>query len=76
MQSDIKFLAGVGPKKAAVFNSELEIFTTEDLLWYLPFRYVDRSSFQKISEIEADTTVQLKGKITRFILEGQKFKER
>ncbi len=76
MQSDIKFLAGVGPKKATVFNSELEIFTVEDLLWYLPFRYVDRSSFQKIAEIESDTTVQLKGKIIRFTQEGQKFKER
>ncbi len=76
MQTDIKFLAGVGPKKATVFNSELEIFSVEDLLWYLPFRYIDRSSFQKISQLEAENLVQIKGTFLRFTLEGQKFKER
>jgi ATP-dependent DNA helicase RecG len=76
MQTDIKFLAGVGPKKATIFNSELEIFSVEDLLWYLPFRYIDRSSFQKISQLESENLVQIKGTFLRFTLEGQKFKER
>lgn len=77
MQTEIKYLSGVGPKKAEVFNKHLEIFTVEDLLWYLPFRYVDRSKFHKISEINPNLpNVQLKGKILKFTLEGQPYKER
>ena len=40
---DIKFLPGVGPKKAELFNKELKIFSFEDLLYYFPYKYIDRS---------------------------------
>lgn len=61
----IEYLKGVGPKRAEVLKKELNIFTFFDLLSYYPFRYVDRSRFFKISEINADTTyIQLKGKIS------------
>jgi ATP-dependent DNA helicase RecG len=47
-----------------MFKSELGIFTFGDLLNYFPFRYVDRSKFSKISEIESDSVyIQVKGKI-------------
>ena len=64
LASDIKFLKGVGSTRAEVLQKELGIFRFTDLLNYYPFRYVDRSKFYKISEIESDTSyIQLKGTI-------------
>ena len=64
LNNSIEFLKGVGPKRAEMFKSELGIFTFGDLLNYFPFRYVDRSKFSKISEIESDSVyIQVKGKI-------------
>ena len=42
LNQDIKFLSGVGPKRAELLNKELQIFTFEDLLLYYPFKYIDR----------------------------------
>ena len=67
LNQDIKFLTGVGPKKAEVLNKELSIYTVEDLLRHYPYRYVDRSRFYKLSEITEDMPfIQVKGKILRF----------
>jgi ATP-dependent DNA helicase RecG len=64
LNNSIEFLKGVGPKRAEMFKSELGIFTFGDLLNYFPFRYVDRSKFSKISEIDSDSVyIQVKGKI-------------
>ena len=64
LASDIKFLKGVGSTRAEVLQKELGIFCFADLINYYPFRYVDRSKFYKISEIETDTSyIQLKGRI-------------
>lgn len=66
LQTPIEFLKGVGPKRAELLNSEAHIFTYEDLLYYFPFRYVDRTIFHKIREINGvEGAVQLKGRITR-----------
>ena len=40
---DIKYLQGVGPQRAAILNKELEIYSFKDLLYYFPYKYVDRS---------------------------------
>jgi len=74
---DIKFLPGVGPGKAELFNKELSIFTVEDLLRHYPYRYVDRSRFYKIRELREDMPfVQIKGKFVRFekVGEGKKMR--
>jgi ATP-dependent DNA helicase RecG len=64
--TDIKFLKGVGGVRAEVLNKELSLFTFNHLVNYFPFRYVDRSQFYKISEIDQESTyIQLKGKIRR-----------
>lgn len=64
---DIKFLTGVGPRKSEIFNKELGIFSVEDLLRHYPYRYVDRSRFYKISEINSEEQqVQIKGQFIRF----------
>lgn len=61
---DIKYLSGVGPQKAAVLNKELEIYSLHDLLYYFPYKYVDRSRIYYIHEIDGNMPyIQLKGKI-------------
>ena len=40
---DVKYLPGVGPKRAAILNKELNIYSLRDLLYYFPYKYVDRS---------------------------------
>lgn len=67
LNSEIKFIPGVGPKRAQLLEKELSIKTFEDLLYTFPFRYVDRSKFYLISELHADMPyVQIRGKFTRF----------
>lgn len=44
---NIKYLPGVGPKRAELLNKELEIFTYLDLLHYYPYKYIDRSKTYK-----------------------------
>lgn len=50
----IEYLKGVGPQKADVIKKELQIFTIGDLLSYYPFRYIDRTVFHKIRQLDAD----------------------
>ena len=67
LRSDIKYLTGVGPKRAEILFKELSISTFEDLLYTFPFRYIDRTRFYTIGEITADLPyIQLRGKIIRF----------
>lgn len=64
LDTPIEFLKGVGPRRAEVLQKELGIFKFVDLLFYFPFRYVDRTKFYRINEINPDMQyVQLKGKI-------------
>lgn len=69
---DIKYLTGVGPQKAAVLNKELGIFSLHDLLYYFPYKYVDRSRVYRIHEIDGNMPyIQLKGKIVGFETFGE-----
>ncbi len=77
LQSDIKFLTGVGPKRAEILNKELQIFTFRDLIYYYPYKHIDRTKFYKVSEINPEyASIQLTGKISNFRTEGQKAKAR
>ncbi len=67
----IEYLKGVGPKRAELLKKEIGIHTFQDLLYYFPFRYVDRSVFHQIADIpEMNAPVQLKGRITGMREEG------
>lgn len=69
---DIKYLAGVGPQKASVLNKELEIYSLHDLLYYFPYKYVDRSRIYYVHEIDGNMPyIQLKGKILGFETFGE-----
>ncbi len=54
LETEVQFLPGVGPKRASLLKSELEVVTVGDLLRLYPFRYIDRSSIQKISDVRTD----------------------
>ena len=71
LESDIKFLPGVGPKKGELLNKELGIGTFKDLLYFFPFRYIDRSRIYSISELAPSMAyIQVRGKITSVSLAG------
>lgn len=69
---DVKYLTGVGPQKATVLNKELGIYSLHDLLYYFPYKYVDRSRIYAIREIGGNMPyVQLKGQIVGFETLGE-----
>jgi len=73
LDSEIKFLPGVGPKRAVLLEKELNIKSFRDMLTLFPFRYIDRTKIYSISEIEASMSyIQLRGKITRINVIGEK----
>lgn len=64
MLTPIEFLKGVGPQRAELLRQEINVHTFSDLLNYFPFRYIDRSSYQKVSDLPyVDSFAQLKGRI-------------
>ena len=69
---DIKYLQGVGPQRATMLNKELNIFSLRDLLYYFPYKYVDRSRLYYIHEIDGNMPyIQLKGQILSFETIGE-----
>jgi ATP-dependent DNA helicase RecG len=77
LQSDIKYLSGVGPKRAELLGNELGIRTFGDLLYHFPYKYIDRSRFYKISEINSQLPyIQIRGRITSVEVAGPKYKKR
>ena len=69
---DIKYLSGVGPQRASVLNKELGIYSLHDLLYYFPYKYVDRSHIYYIQEIDGGMPyIQLKGEILSFEAVGE-----
>ena len=65
LNTSIEFLKGVGPNRAKLLNSELKISTFKDLLFQFPFRYIDKTSYHKISEIQSiNSEIQIIGKIS------------
>ena len=71
LKSDIQYLPGVGPKRAMLLKNELQIETFEDLIHLYPFRYIDRSSIQRIAEITPDVAhVQVMARVIRATLYG------
>lgn len=69
---EIKFVPGVGPKRAEILQKEINLFTVGDLLRWYPYRYIDRRRIYYIHEIESSMAyIQLKGKITAFETFGE-----
>ena len=72
LNMDIKFLPGVGPKRAELLGKELNISTVGDLLRTYPFRYIDRGTFVRIADARPDMAyIQIKARVIRTELYGK-----
>ncbi|HET8809893.1 MAG TPA: ATP-dependent DNA helicase RecG [Flavobacteriaceae bacterium] len=73
LQTPIDYLKGVGPNRADLLRKELGIHTYQDLLNFFPFRYIDKTRFYKINELQRNSSeVQIIGKITAVKMVPQK----
>lgn len=69
---NIKYLPGVGPKRAELLAKELEIRSFHDLLYYFPYKYIDRSKTYRICELDGNMPyIQLKGRIIAYSTHGE-----
>lgn len=76
-QRDIKFLKGVGPKRAELLQKELGITTFYDLLTHYPTHYLDRTKVYRIRELtEEMSMVQVRGRFVTFTVRGEGAKAR
>ena len=77
-QDDIVYLKGVGPSRAKVLASELDIRTAGQLLEYYPYRYIDRSSLATVASLtEESGLVALRGKVSNMqITSTGRYRER
>ena len=65
LQTPIDYLKGVGPNRADLLRAELGIHTYQDLMHFFPNRYIDRTRYHKIKELQRNTAdIQIIGKIT------------
>ncbi|MDR1346473.1 MAG: ATP-dependent DNA helicase RecG [Bacteroidales bacterium] len=72
LDTSIDYLKGVGPKRAEVFRREFNIFTYEDLLYYYPYRHVDKSKIYNIGTFSSEGVfVQFRGKVLSYEIVGQ-----
>ena len=73
LQTPIDYLKGVGPNRADLLRSELGIQTYQDLINLFPNRYIDRTKYYKINELQRNNAeVQITGVITGFREVAQK----
>lgn len=73
LETPIDYLKGVGPNRADLLRKELDIQTFEDLLNLFPFRYIDKTHYYKIAQLQRNASeVQVVGKITRIRMVQQK----
>ncbi|WP_298553852.1 ATP-dependent DNA helicase RecG [uncultured Algibacter sp.] len=73
LQTPIDYLKGVGPNRADLLRKELGIHTYQDLINLFPNRYIDRTQYYKINQLQRNNAdVQIIGKITGFKEVAQK----
>lgn len=72
LNTKIEYLKGVGAAKADLLQKEFNIFTFNDLLYYFPYRHIDRSRMYQVNQLD-DTMqfIQLKGTVSNFKTIGQ-----
>ena len=64
LDTPIEFIKGVGPSRADVLKKDLGLFTFQDMLAHYPFRYIDRTKYFKINEINPDSQyIQIIGRV-------------
>lgn len=77
LETDIKYLKGVGPMRAKVLGEDLGVFTLRDMLYNFPYKYIDRSVIHRVADIiDGMPYVLLKGQIVNKNIEGTGRRER
>lgn len=72
-KTPIEYLKGVGPQRAEILKKEISVFTYGDLLSYYPFRYIDRTQFYKIKDLNFDLPyIQILVRLKSITLIGEK----
>ncbi|MGB7842758.1 MAG: ATP-dependent DNA helicase RecG, partial [Salinimicrobium sp.] len=73
LQTPIDYLKGIGPNRADILRKEIGIHTYGDLLNFYPNRYLDKTRFYKINQLERNSSeVQVVGKIVHLRMVVQK----
>lgn len=74
---DIKYLKGIGPKRAELLGKQLGIKSYRDLLYHFPTRYLDRSSIYRVKNLSGEMPmIQLKGRFIAMTVQGEGAKTR
>ncbi|NQV76524.1 MAG: DEAD/DEAH box helicase, partial [Bacteroidetes bacterium] len=77
LKTPVEYLKGIGSQRAEILKKDLEIFTYADFLQHYPFRYIDRTRFYKIRELNPDlTAIQILGRIVSKEIIGDKHVKR
>ncbi|MDY0903774.1 ATP-dependent DNA helicase RecG [Pedobacter sp. CFBP9032] len=73
LDTPIAFIKGVGPSRADVLKKDLGLFTFQDMLAHYPFRYIDRTKYFKINQINPDSQyIQIVGRVINKKVIGDK----
>ncbi|MFZ9331599.1 MAG: ATP-dependent DNA helicase RecG [Chitinophagaceae bacterium] len=73
LSNPIEYLKGVGPLRADMLKKELQIFTFEDLLFYFPFKHIDKTKITSIATITPSMDfVQVRGRLISMEVVGEK----
>jgi ATP-dependent DNA helicase RecG len=77
LDTSIEYLKGVGAYRAETLKSKLGIYVFEHLLEYYPFRYVDKTQFHTVSQVNSeDESYQIRGVLRRIEEQGEGNKKR
>ncbi|MDO5035550.1 MAG: ATP-dependent DNA helicase RecG [Porphyromonas sp.] len=77
LETDIQYLKGVGERRAKLLRKEIGASTWGDLLYYFPYKHVDRTRIYRTIDLSDEMPyVQLQGEIVGFKEEGQKYRKR
>lgn len=77
LETELTYLPGIGPKRAETLQKELGLSTWGDLLYYFPYKHIDRSRLYRTSELTSDMPfVQVRGQFISFEQMGEGRKKR
>ena len=77
LETALTYLPGIGPKRAETLQKELGLKTWGDLLYYFPYKHIDRSRLYRTSELTSDMPfVQIRGQFISFEQMGEGRKKR
>jgi len=74
LDKSIQYIKGIGPKRAALLYNELGLETVEDLLYFLPRKYIDRSNTKSINNCFVNDFVTVMGIVKQVKISGHKKK--